>query len=181
MQIALWVTCEATPQKTFRGRASPSDIPTFKASRFQSFPAVEKIRRCEAAGSSNMEPGRMYRILQIQMIQWRPSAYLQPTFYPSGHQAAFYQTDTALRSKWPRQDSWSGTAVGTNRPDRRSVPRICTRHREGGAMQRLRFVDFKRGRKDDSWLKASWKQVESLKWHEVTRSGHLSTAGIIVL
>mmetsp|Transcript_23121 Transcript_23121/g.41797 ORF Transcript_23121/g.41797 Transcript_23121/m.41797 type:complete len:356 (-) Transcript_23121:45-1112(-) len=31
---------------------------------------------------------------------------------------------------------------------RNNLGRICTRHRGGGTLQRLRFVDFKRGRKD---------------------------------
>mmetsp|Transcript_63609 Transcript_63609/g.186047 ORF Transcript_63609/g.186047 Transcript_63609/m.186047 type:complete len:361 (-) Transcript_63609:75-1157(-) len=43
----------------------------------------------------------------------------------------------------PRLSCWKVKHSGRN-----DVGRICTRHRGGGTRQRLRFVDFKRGRKD---------------------------------
>jgi hypothetical protein len=134
-QITLWVTCEATPQKTFRGRASPSDIPTFKASRFQSFPAVEKIRRYELAGSREQHGAG--NNVYTELYRYRP-------FSIPKHTEA-----KVIKQLSTRRIRHSG---------RNDLGRICTRHREGGAMQRLRFVDFKRGRKDLALniLKASW-------------------------
>jgi len=52
------------------------------------------------------------------------------------------------------QDTFKGRVIprlSTHRikhSGRNNVGRICTRHRGGGMRQRLRFVDFKRGRKD---------------------------------
>merc|ERR1712093_560481 len=50
---------------------------------------------------------------------------------------------------------------------RNNLGRICTRHRGGGMKQRLRFVDFKRGRKD---VPATVLRIE----HAPDRTSHLA-------
>lgn len=180
MQIALWVTCEATPQKTFRGRASPSDIPTFKASRFQSFPAVEKIRRCEAAGSREQHgAGKNVQNSTDTDDTGKTFSIPKPTeafrssssFLPDGYGTPVEMTSAG---QLERNSRWNQPPGPAERQDLHPAPR-------GWCNAAAPFRRLQARAEGLRWLKASWKQVESLKWHEVTRSGHLSTAGIIVL
>ena len=50
---------------------------------------------------------------------------------------------------------------------RNDVGRVTTRHREGGCRQRLRFVDFKRARKD---IPATVLRIE----YSPERSSHIA-------